>query len=89
VGWATLIGVGLTHLAVLGPGLDPWLFVMHVLSIVAYVGGAGALCWAAYVAWRCGRPWTPRVWTTLLAVSGLILLWTAWVHHLMSFRATY
>ena len=89
VGWATLIGVGLTHLTVLGPGLDPWLFVMHVLSIVAYVGGAGALCWAAYVAWRCGRPWTARVWSTLLAVSGLILLWTAWVHHLMSFRATY
>jgi CubicO group peptidase (beta-lactamase class C family) len=89
VGWATLIGVGLTHLTVLGPGLDPWLFVMHVLSIVAYVGGAAALCWAAHVALRCGRPWTARVWTTLLAVSGLVLLWTAWVHHLMSFRATY
>jgi hypothetical protein len=89
VGWATIIGVGLTHLTALGPALDPWLFAMHVLSIFAYVGGAAALCWAAYVVWRRGRPWTARVWTTLLAVSGLILLWTAWAHHLMSFRATY
>jgi Beta-lactamase len=34
-------------------------------------------------------PWTARLWTTLLGLSALILLWTAWAHHLMSFRATY
>jgi CubicO group peptidase (beta-lactamase class C family) len=89
VSWATLIVVGLTHLTVLGPALDPWLFVMHVLSIVAYVGGAAALCWASYVAWVGGRPWTARAWSTLLALSALILLWTAWAHHLMSFRTAY
>jgi hypothetical protein len=33
--------------------------------------------------------WTARLWTTLRALSALILLWTASAHHLMSFRATY
>jgi CubicO group peptidase (beta-lactamase class C family) len=89
VGWATLIGVGLTHLTLLGPGLDPWLFVMHLLSVIAYVGGAAVLLWAAYAAWSGGRPWSARIWTTVLALSGLVLLWTAWAYHWMSFRTTY
>jgi CubicO group peptidase (beta-lactamase class C family) len=89
VAWATLIGVGLTHLTVLGPSLDPWLFLMHVLSIVAYVGGAATLLWAAYIVWADRRPWTARLWTTVLAVSGLVLLWTAFAYHLMAFRSSY
>jgi CubicO group peptidase (beta-lactamase class C family) len=89
VGWATLIGVGLTHLTLLGPGLDPWLFVMHLLSVIAYLGGAAVLLWAAYAAWSGGRPWSARIWTTVLALSGLVLLWTAWAYHWMSFRTTY
>jgi CubicO group peptidase (beta-lactamase class C family) len=89
IGWATLIGVGLTHLTLLGPRLDPWLFVMHLLSVIAYLGGAAVLLWAAYAAWAGRRAWSARVWTTVLALSGLVLLWTAWAYHLMAFRATY
>jgi CubicO group peptidase (beta-lactamase class C family) len=89
LGWAVLIGVGLTHLTVLGPALDPWLFVMHLLSVIGYLGGGAALLWAAYVAWAARRPWPARVWTTLLALSALVLLWTAEAYHLMSFRTTY
>jgi CubicO group peptidase (beta-lactamase class C family) len=89
IAWATLITLGLTHLTLLGPGLDPWLFLMHALSIIAYVGGAAALVWAAYIVWAARRPWAARLWTTVLALSGLVLLWTALAYHLMSFRTTY
>jgi CubicO group peptidase (beta-lactamase class C family) len=89
LGWATVIGLGLTHLNILSAALDPWLFVMYLCSVVAYVGGAVALLWAAYVSWTAGSAWTTRLWTTLLALSALVLLWTAWVYHLMAFRTTY
>ena len=89
IGWAAIIGIGLNELTLFGPGLDPWLFGMHFLSVIAYVGGAGALWWAAYVAWTMDRPWPARTWATVLALAGGVLLWTACAYHLMSFRTTY
>jgi CubicO group peptidase (beta-lactamase class C family) len=89
IGWAILIGIGLTHLTVLGPALDPWLLVMHLLSIIGYVGGCAALLWAAYVAWAARRSWIARLWALALALAALVLVWTAAAHHLMSFRTTY
>ena len=35
------------------------------------------------------RPWTTRIWTTVLAISTVVLLWMAWVYHLMAFRTSY
>jgi CubicO group peptidase (beta-lactamase class C family) len=89
IGWAAMIGVGLTHLTLLGPGLDPWLFVLHVLSVIGYLGGGIALLWAAYVAWASRRSWPARIWTTALALSALVLLWMSIAYHLMAFRTTY
>jgi CubicO group peptidase (beta-lactamase class C family) len=73
----------------LGPGLDPWLFLMHLLSIVGYVGGALALVWAAAVAWTGKRRWPGKIWTSILAISAVVLLWMAWVYHLTSFVSKY
>ena len=88
-GWLTIVAVGLSHLTVLGPGLDPVLLLMHLLSIVVYIGGAAALVWAAYATWTAQRPWTARLWNSVLALSALTLLWAAWICHVMSFRTNY
>ncbi len=89
VGWATIIIVGLQNLDFLSPRIDPLLMLMYVLSVVAYAGGAAVMVWAAYVAWGGARPWTARLWTTVLALAALTLLWTGWIHHLMSFQTNY
>ena len=89
VGWATVIGLGLTHLTLLGPSLDPWLFLLHLSSVIAYLGGAAALLWACYVAWTAQRGWVTRLWGTALALASLVILWAAWVYHLMAFRSVY
>jgi hypothetical protein len=73
----------------LGPSLDPWLFLLHLLSIVAYAGGALALLWAAAVAWTGARRWPGKIWTSALAVSAVLMLWVAWVYHLTSFTSRY
>ena len=89
IGWTAVIAVGLDNLTLLGPGLDPLLFAMHVLSVIAYVGGAALLLWAGYAAWTGRRRWAARVWHTVLGLSGLVLLWTACAYHLMAFRTSY
>ena len=44
---------------------------------------------AAYVVWLGRRRWPARLWTTTLAASAVMLLWTACACHLMAFRTTY
>jgi hypothetical protein len=48
-----------------------------------------ALLWAARQAWILGRPWAARLWTLVLALSGLVLLWAAYVHHFLNFYLKY
>jgi len=89
VGWLVVILAGLSHLSVLGPGLDPILFLLHALSVIVYIGGTAMLLWAAYATWSAPRPWMTRLWTTVLALAGFVLLWLAWVYHLMAFSSKY
>ena len=89
VTWLTVLGVGMTHMGLLAPSFDPVIYLMSALSVVCFVGGAAALWWSAYVAFADGRPWTARLWTTVLALSATVLLWIAFVYHLMSFNANY
>ncbi len=89
IAWATLVALGLTQLTLLGPALDTWLFVMHGLSVLAYVGGALTMLWSAWIAWTSRQRWITRIWTTTLTLSALVMLWTACAYHLMVFRSTY
>ncbi len=87
--WAGIVVGGFSSLSFLSPKLDKWLILMYVLSIVVYVGGALAMCWAASVAWSERRGLAARLWTSILALSALVLLWMAFLYHLMSFGTKY
>jgi CubicO group peptidase (beta-lactamase class C family) len=88
-GWFTLLIVATKDLDSLSPALDPVLILMYTLSVVVYFGGAAAMLWATWVAWSTARPVTARLWTVVLALSSLVLLYFALVYHLMSFVTKY
>jgi CubicO group peptidase (beta-lactamase class C family) len=87
--WLVLFMGLSSRTTLLGPGLDPLLFLLHLVSILGYVGGAAVLIWAAAIAWTGKRSWQGKVWTSVLAVSAVAMLWMAWVYHLTSFTSRY
>jgi len=87
--WFTLFTVAMSDASYLSPSLDPILIVLYSLSFVGYIGSAAVLARSAYVTCTCARPWTVRLWSVVLAVSGLVLLWVAYTYHLMSFVTQY
>jgi predicted membrane channel-forming protein YqfA (hemolysin III family) len=89
LGWVALFMALSSRTALLGPGLDPWLFLLHLVSILCYFGGAIVLVWAAAIAWTGKRSWQGRVWTSVLALSAVVMLWMAWIYHLTSFTSRY
>jgi hypothetical protein len=89
LGWLGLFMAISSRTAMLGPGLDPWVFLLHLVSILGYVGGAVVLIWAAAIAWTGTRRWPGKLWTSVLAASAVVMFWMAWVYHLMSFTSRY
>src|SRR5262249_15110300 len=89
VGWGVLLLSATADLAKLGPGLDPLLILLYVLSVVIYFGATAAMFWAKRVAFVTPRPVAARLWTVVLALSSLVLLYFAWLYHLMSFVTKY
>ena len=89
VAWLLLLTVAAKDLANLGPSLDPVLYLMYALSVVVYIGSAVAMLWSGWVAWTTARPVAARLWTGILALASLVLLYFAVIYHLMSFVTKY
>ncbi|MEY4377156.1 MAG: hypothetical protein RJB26_1706 [Pseudomonadota bacterium] len=87
--WIIFVLLAATGENLLNGSFDALVVAIEVASIVGYVGGTLALLWATRQAWRLGRPWAARLWTLVLALSGLVLLWTAYTHHFMNFQLHY
>lgn len=71
------------------PSFDKWLYLLYAASVAAFVGGAVMLVLGAVKTFRAGRPWYSKFWALVLAASGLVLLYAAWVTNLMSFQMRY
>jgi CubicO group peptidase (beta-lactamase class C family) len=89
VAWIIFILLAATGENLLNGSFDGVVVAIEVASILGYVGGTAALLWATTQAWSLGRPWVARLWTLALALSGLVLLWTAYTHHFMNFYLNY
>ena len=78
-----------TNLDSAGPGMDTWIHVMRLLSLVVLIGGAAIGLWNAAVVLRSSRRWTAKLWAVVLALSCLVVLYAGVVAHLVGFSAKY
>lgn len=89
LGWLILLTAGTRSLAVLSSSLDPLLLLMYLLSVVVYVGGTAAMLYSVWLTWTTARPLGALIWTGVLALSCVVLLYVAILYHLMSFVTKY
>jgi CubicO group peptidase (beta-lactamase class C family) len=87
--WATTIGKMMSNYNLLAPSLDGWLWVVHLLSLVVFIGAAAVGVWNAMVVVRGPRKWYAKVWAVVLALSVLVLLWVAIAFNLIAFSVNY
>jgi CubicO group peptidase (beta-lactamase class C family) len=72
-------------------GLDPWLMALHLLTIAVFPLAAFATLRNAWVTWRAGaaRGLLARLWSGVVAVACGVLLWVAWLFHLIGFSVAF
>ncbi|WP_420138142.1 serine hydrolase domain-containing protein [Sphingomonas sp.] len=74
-GWTVMVLSIDSNLEAFNGGMDIWMRLLQLLSLVAIVGTA-LTCWNAYETARTpDRRWWKYMWAILVAVSALFLVW--------------
>jgi CubicO group peptidase (beta-lactamase class C family) len=89
VGWALALTKMLGDLGNLTDRLDPLIWFLEIFGAVAFIGGAALMLWNLRVVWRGERSWQAKVWTIVLALSSLVVLWVAVGFKLIAFGVHY
>lgn len=88
-GWALGLTTMLGDLGNLTDKLNPLLWFLEIFGAVAFIGGAAVMLWNLWVVWGGKRRWPAKVWTVVLALSSVIVLWIALAFKLIAFRVHY
>jgi CubicO group peptidase (beta-lactamase class C family) len=72
--------------------LDPWILLLHLLSIAVFPLALAAAVWNVWVVWRSRRGWRSafaRFWSVVLTVGCLTVCWVGLAFHLIGLGLTY
>ncbi len=61
----------------------------QLFGILAFFIGSVMIAWNLKAVWSGGRRWPAKVWSIVLALSAFIVLWIAFVFHLIGFGVYY
>jgi hypothetical protein len=89
--WLTTLGVMAATFYV-SSALEPWILILHLLSIVVFPFAAVVSLWSAWVICTMRRDLRrvfARMWSGVLALSCLTMFWVALVFHLMDLSVAF
>jgi CubicO group peptidase (beta-lactamase class C family) len=87
--WVSTLMSMLSDPDALSSSLDPWLWVLKVVTLVVLAGAAAAALWHARIVWSGARRWPARTWSVALAAGCLLLFWAGIAFNLIGFSVHY
>jgi CubicO group peptidase (beta-lactamase class C family) len=91
--WLVLAAVGgwawLFSLLGSETSLDGAIWLLQIAGTAGFVGLCAAALWNLRRVWQSNRGWFARLWSMLLVLAALFLLWLTWSFHLISFGTRY
>ena len=82
---ATTVVLMFSDLTHLSTGIEKWLAVLRFITLVGIILSAAIALWNAWVVLRSQRRWQAKVWSVVLAVSCLTVLWIGLVFKVAGF----
>jgi CubicO group peptidase (beta-lactamase class C family) len=61
----------------------------QVFGILAFLIGTALILWNLRAVWSEQRRWPAKIWSILLAASAFVMLWIAFLFHLIGFSANF
>ena len=92
VAWLALLLIGQANLELFGPPAAPFLALLGILGPILLAAALAAAVWDAINVWRRRkdlRGWFARIWSVVLVLSVLVVIWVALICHLYGLNAHY
>ena len=83
-GWGILVTAMTASPNLLAGGADPALLALEIAGIVIFVGAVLVSGWNLWLTFAGGRPWTRKLWNTLVFLATLLMLYVAATFNLMT-----
>ena len=88
-GWMAVLTIMLEDASLLNDSSDPWIWLIQILGAVILVGAVAISGWNAWLTWRDGRKWTRKLWSALVLLACLLLLYVARTFGLLAMTVNY
>ena len=89
VGWMAVLTIMLEDAALLSDASDPKLWLIQIAGAIILVGAVVISGWNAWLTWRDGRKWTRKLWSVLIVLACLLLLYVAHTFGLLAMTVHY
>ena len=89
LGWGVLVTVLFASLDRLTASMDPILWLLQIAGAIVFVGAVGIAGWNAWLTWKDGRRWTRKLWSVLVLLATIVVLYVAHTFGLLSMTASY
>lgn len=88
-GWAVLVTLLFKDLENLAGSFDLWLWVLQILGLIVFVGAVVVSGWNALLTFKDGRRWTRNLWSVLVFLATLVILYVAANFGLLAMSVNY
>ena len=87
--WTAYVISAFSDLQKLSGDADGLLWALQIGGAIVFVGAVGITAWNAWLTWRDGRRWTAKLWSVLVLLAALIVLYVASVFSLLAMTVAY
>ena len=88
-GWMAVLTIMLEDASLLNASTDLLIWLIQISSAVILVGAVAISGWNAWLTWRDGRKWTRKLWSALVLLACLLLLYVAYTFGLLAMTVNY
>jgi len=89
IGWAIAIITMMGDLAMLSGGMDWLIVLLQVTSLIGFIGLFLVSFWNLWLVWKGKRGWFSKLWSVLIFMAALVVLWVAIAFNLIGFGLNY
>jgi CubicO group peptidase (beta-lactamase class C family) len=89
VGWVLVFNAMTKDFSNMSDAMAPWLWLLYVAGVVAFVGALLVNLWNVKVVWSDRKRWFAKLWSVLLVFSAGIVLWGSYAWKLLAFTTNF
>jgi hypothetical protein len=89
IAWGVTISRMSSDISALSSKLDPWVWTLQLLSLIVFLGAAVLAVWSAWMVWTAKRTWPAKLWSAVIGVACVMVLYVALAYHLIGFKVDY